>query len=92
MSNGSDFGPANSETAGVRAIQEARRRVIEHIGSTSKELGNLAAQYGGIIANYQAELRQLDASLARLRPVSLPVNPSGDCDATGPASNLYNKY
>lgn len=77
---------ATSETPGVRAIQEARRRVIEHITSTSKELGNIAAQYGEVLRNYQTELNQLNASLARLQPVSQV------CDTAGQAQNLYNKY
>lgn len=70
-------GPAQAP-AGIRALQEARRKVLEHIASTSKELGGIAAQYGKLIGNYQAELEQISASLAVLQPAVRGYN---DCDA-----------
>lgn len=62
-------GPAQAP-AGIRALQEARHKVLSHIALTSKELGGIAAQYGNVLSNYEKELGQINASLAVLQPTT----------------------
>lgn len=57
---------SSTEGAGLQALRRARERVLSHIGSASKELGDIAAQYGRLIDGYKIELAQLDDTIAQL--------------------------
>lgn len=81
----------STESAGVRAIRDARRKVFERIESTSKELGCVAAHYGTQIASYQAELNQLNASLAALQPATSFADQACGTTQAPSAHNRYNK-
>lgn len=55
---------AAQEDAALTALRNARRNAIEHMAAASKELGNIAADYGRLIETYRQSIIQLDRAIA----------------------------
>lgn len=84
--------PAYFESAGVRALRESARGLSRHIHNAQLELGKIAIQYGSMIINYQAELRQINEAIAKLQPVSAAgTDQQGQTPNAAPASQFYYK-
>lgn len=84
--------PVYSESPGVRALRESASRLSRHIHNAQEELGKIAVQYGSMIINYQAELRQINDAIRKLEPVSAVCGQVQTPNAE-PASPFYhNKY
>lgn len=79
---------ARQESAGVQALRLAKRKAVDHMASASKELGDIAAQYGRLIDTYQSEIRQIDDALATLVGSGPANDITKQCESRDPIGPL----
>lgn len=75
------------ESAGVEALRLAKRKAVDHLASASKELGQIAAQYGRLIDTYQQQINQIDVDIDKLTGLT-GLSKVGSCEANGAGQQL----